>query len=61
MEPGVQTEGRRRNFASILIEFQAMCLVRDAACNPVADKAHRTCYSRMRFIGPIAGVARFPR
>lgn len=61
MEPSVLTEGRSKNFASILIEFQAMCLVRDTACSPVADKAHRTCYSTMRFTGPIAGVARFPR
>lgn len=61
MERGVQTEGRRRNFASILKEFQAMRLVHDAACDPVAAKAHRTCYSTMRVIGPIAGVARSPR
>ena len=61
MEPGVQTEGRRKNFVSILIEFQAMRLLCGAACDPVATKAHRTCYSLMHFTGPITGVARFPR
>jgi hypothetical protein len=63
MEPGVQTEGRRKNFASILIEFQAMRLLYGAACNPVDTKTHRSSHSpmRFRFLGPIAGVARFPQ
>lgn len=61
MEPGVQTEGRRKNFASILIEFQAMRLLCGAACDPVATKVHRTRYSSMRFTGPMPEAARFPR
>ncbi len=61
MEPGVQTAGRSKNFASVLIEFQATRLASGAACNSVATKAHHICYSPMRFTGPLAGVARFPR
>jgi hypothetical protein len=61
MEPGVQTAGRSKNFASILIGFQATRLTYGAACKSIAADAHRICYSPMRFIGLIAGVARFPR
>lgn len=61
MEPSVQAEGRRKNLASILIEFQAMRLLCGAACDPTATKAHRIRYSLMHFKGPITGVARFPR
>ena len=61
MEQGVQTEGRRKNFASILIEFQAMRLLCGAAFDPVATKAHRSSHSPMHFTGPIAELARFPR
>ena len=61
MEPGVQMEGRSNNFASILKEFQAMRLASGAACDSIANKAHRICYSPMRLIRSIAGVARFPQ
>jgi hypothetical protein len=56
---GVQIAGRSKAFVNILLMFDAVRPLADAACNPMASSLHLTCYSPMR--SRWTGVPRFPR
>jgi hypothetical protein len=59
MKPGVHAAGWSETFATVLVAFQTIRLITEAAENPIAAELHRIRKSPKS--SSCTGVVRFPR